>query len=388
MAHEHPVRDTDLHFVIDPITRAIKNNSGKITLMQYDHQSEIFTFELPRYIDTHDMSICDKVRVHYINIGSSSKYEPVSGVYEITDLQIDPENEDLVTCSWLLTNNTTQLDGTLNFIIRFSCLTGETIDYSWSTAIYSGIVVAKTIDSTDEVMENTADILEQWKASLKGDPFTYEDFTPEQLEGLRGPAGVIVSETEPTNEDHPVWIKPSGEYIVENLGITGASVGQTVKIKAVGENGAPTEWEAADMASGEVKLIASCTLEETASAIEFTGLSVKNKSLSIRIKNTGNSCGNGWQIWVNGVMRNGSTGGTGSTSTYFANNRIWLFPDGSTLRGISQCANGGTNHYNWTNFQGTITSIKLTSAYHSDTSKYYGIGTNVKVYEGILPNIQ
>ena len=247
MAHEHPVRDSDLHFVIDPITRAIKNNSGKITLMQYDHQSEIFTFELPRYIDNHDMSICDKVRVHYINIGSSSKYEPVSGVYEITDLQIDPENENTVTCSWLLTNNTTQLDGTLNFIIRFSCLTGETIDYSWSTAIYSGIIIAKTIDSTDEVMENTADILEQWKASLKGDPFTYEDFTPEQLEGLRGPAGIIISETEPTNEDHPVWVKPSGEYIVENLGITGATVGQTVKIKAVDENGKPTEWEVGDI---------------------------------------------------------------------------------------------------------------------------------------------
>ena len=253
MAHQHPVKDTDLHFVIDPVTRVIKNNSGKIVIMQHDHQSEILTFELPRYIDTHDMSLSNTVRVHYINIGSSSKYEPVSGVYEITDLQIDPENENLVTCSWTLTNNTTQLEGTLNFIIRFSCLTGDTIDYSWSTAIYSGIIVAKTIDSSDYVMTAIPDILEQWKASLKGDPFTYEDFTPEQLEGLRGlrgPAGIIISETEPTNEDHPVWVRPSGEYIVENLGISGAAVGQTVKIKAVGENGAPTEWEAVDMPSG------------------------------------------------------------------------------------------------------------------------------------------
>ena len=136
MAHQHPVKDTDLHFVIDPVTRVIKNNSEKIVIMQHDHQSEILTFELPRYIDTHDMSLSNSVRVHYINIGTSSKYEPVSGVYEITDLQIDPENEDIVTCSWLLTNNTTQLDGTLNFIIRFSCLTGDTIDYSWSTATY------------------------------------------------------------------------------------------------------------------------------------------------------------------------------------------------------------------------------------------------------------
>ena len=251
MAHQHPVKDTDLHFVIDPVTRVIKNNSEKIVIMQHDHQSEILTFELPRYIDTHDMSLSNAVRVHYINIGTSSKYTPVSGVYEVNDLQVDATNENLVTCSWTLTNNTTQLEGTLNFIIRFSCLTGDTIDYSWSTAIYSGIIVAKTIDSSDYVMTAIPDILEQWKASLKGDPFTYEDFTPEQLEGLRGPAGVIVSETEPTNEDHPVWIRPSGEYIVENLGITGATVGQTVKIKAVDGNGAPTEWEAADAASGE-----------------------------------------------------------------------------------------------------------------------------------------
>lgn len=35
-----------------------------------------------------------------------------------------------------------------------------------------------------------------------------------------------------------------------SLGITGATVGQTVKIKSVDENGVPTEWEAADAASG------------------------------------------------------------------------------------------------------------------------------------------
>ena len=211
MAHQHPVKDTDLHFVIDPVTRVVENNSGKIVIMQHDHQSEIFTFELPRYIDTHDMSLSNTVRVHYINIGTSSKYTPVSGVYEVNDLQVDATNENLVTFSWTLTNNTTQLEGTLNFIIRFSCLTGDTIDYSWSTAIYSGIIVAKTIDSSDYVMTAIPDILEQWKASLKGDPFTYEDFTPEQLEGLRGPAGIIISETEPTNEDHPVWLNPDGE---------------------------------------------------------------------------------------------------------------------------------------------------------------------------------
>ena len=287
MAHQHPVKDTDLHFVIDPVTRVVKNNSGKIVIMQHDHQSEIFTFELPRYIDTHDMSLSDTVRVHYINIGTSSKYTPVSGVYEVNDLQVDATNENLVTCSWTLTNNATQLEGTLNFIIRFSCLTGDTIDYSWSTAIYSGIIVAKTIDSSDYVMTAIPDILEQWKESLKGDPFTYEDFTPEQLEALRGPAGVIVSETEPTNEDHPVWIRPSGEYIVENLGISGATVGQTVKIKAVDENGVPTEWEAVDMPSGGerewIKIGEVTTAEDATDSfyVKFTK-DINGNSLSLK----------------------------------------------------------------------------------------------------------
>lgn len=214
MAHQHPVKDTDLHFIIDPVTRVVKNNSGKIVIMQHDHQSEILTFELPRYIDTHDMSLCDTVRVHYINIGTSSKYTPVSGVYEVNDLKIDAANDSIVTCSWTLTNNTTQLEGTLNFIIRFSCLTGDTIDYSWSTAVYTGIIVAKTIDSSDYVMTAIPDILEQWKESLKGDPFTYDDFTTEQLEALRGPAGipgVVVSNAEPTASNHPLWLNPDGQ---------------------------------------------------------------------------------------------------------------------------------------------------------------------------------
>ena len=35
----------------------------------------------------------------------------------------------------------------------------------------------------------------------KGDSFTYDDFTVEQLEGLRGPSAVQVSEEPPTNDN-------------------------------------------------------------------------------------------------------------------------------------------------------------------------------------------
>ena len=388
MAHQHPVKDTDLHFVIDPVTRVIKNNSGKIVIMQHDHQSEILTFELPRYIDTHDMSLSNTVRVHYINIGSSSKYEPVSGVYEITDLQIDPENENLVTCSWTLTNNTTQLEGTLNFIIRFSCLTGDTIDYSWSTAIYSGIIVAKTIDSSDYVMTAIPDILEQWKASLKGDPFTYEDFTPEQLEGLRGPAGVIVSETEPTNEDHPVWVRPSGEYVVENLGISGATVGQTVKIKAVDENGNPTEWEASD--ATPLKLVGEYTLSENALRFDVENLDISANAISIILGGITSSPGAALTVYLNGVKLAKYGGGMGNDT------KIWLWKQDGTWYLKALMSNNGIHNGNFAtgSVVSPITSIGITNQYAENNSNeditqgnYFNSGTKMRIYEGVMPNV-
>lgn len=47
------------------------------------------------------------------------------------------------------------------------------------------------------------------------------------------------------------------------LAVTGASVGQTIKIAAVDENGAPTAWEAVDFPNeGEFELIEQITVEE------------------------------------------------------------------------------------------------------------------------------
>lgn len=54
---------------------------------------------------------------------------------------------------------------------------------------------------------------------------------------------------------------PSGTDI--SLNVTGATVGQTIKVKAVDANGKPTAWEAVDMAAGEVwETLAETTLEE------------------------------------------------------------------------------------------------------------------------------
>ena len=166
MAHMHSVYDTEPHFRIDPVTRAIENTSGKVIIMQNDHNSERFTFELPRYIDDHDMSVCNVVEVHYNNI-KADRTNANQDVYRVDDLQISPDSDDVVICSWLISQNATQHDGTLNFILRYACVAEDsTVDYQWFSDIYKEITVSEGIFNSEAVATEYSDILEQWRQEL------------------------------------------------------------------------------------------------------------------------------------------------------------------------------------------------------------------------------
>lgn len=162
MAHMHNVIDSDNRFIINPITRAIKNGSEKNKLVQGDHNAECFTFEIPRFVDGHDMSLCNKIEIHYTNI--STNKEQSAGVYLVSDLAVDEWDDDKVVFSWLISGNATQFAGSLNFLIRFVCLTGETIDYAWHTNIYGGITVSDGMNNGEAVIAEYSDVLEAWKA--------------------------------------------------------------------------------------------------------------------------------------------------------------------------------------------------------------------------------
>ena len=173
MPHSHPIYDSDKHFVIDPITRNITNNSSKLTITQYDHNSERFTFEIPKVIEGHDMSLSDLVRVHFINIGSI-KTNTNSGVYEVDDVKVSSDNPDIITFSWLISGAATKYNGSLNFAIRFYCLSDESeIEYSWGTNIYSGIKVSNGLDNSETIVEDYVDVLEKWKQDVIDTCFDY-----------------------------------------------------------------------------------------------------------------------------------------------------------------------------------------------------------------------
>ena len=167
MAHAHIVSDSDNHFVIDPITRQLNNNSKKTILMKTDHNSEQFTFELPRMVEGHDMSLSNKVEVHYININSKTR-EQSTGIYNVADFGVDAEDDTKVLGTWLVSREATKYAGSLNFVIRFACLSADNVEeYAWNTAIYAGITIADTIENTETVVEDYVDILRQWLDTIE-----------------------------------------------------------------------------------------------------------------------------------------------------------------------------------------------------------------------------
>ena len=167
MRHITTIKDMDPYFKIDVNTRAIINKStNKTAVMQFDHNSERFTFSLPKIIENHDMLECDSITVHYLNIDLTTN-EKITGIYPITDIRIDPEDETKAYCTWLLSRNVTNQAGALSFLLRFECVDDAgNITYSWSTDIFKGISVSAGIDNTDEVYEQSVDVLEQWKKDL------------------------------------------------------------------------------------------------------------------------------------------------------------------------------------------------------------------------------
>lgn len=165
MAHIHGVYDNDTHFEINPTTRAVKNTTEKKNLVQFDHNSERFTFEIPRFVEDHDMTLCDKVEIHYINVSGNSQEKSVD-VYLVDDLQPSLADDSVAIFSWLISANATKYAGTLNFLIRFVCLDGETIEYAWNTAIFQSITIAGGMDNGESVIAASSDVLEAWRKEV------------------------------------------------------------------------------------------------------------------------------------------------------------------------------------------------------------------------------
>ena len=177
MAHIHPVIDDDKHFIINPDTRKIEFAGDTMpTLIQFDHNSERFTFEIPKEIDGHDMTLCNKVQVHFININKDNLEEFNPSIYESTDLGPNGAGDKLLF-TWLIDQSATLLAGPLNFALRFMCTSEEenddgeievVLDYSWNTHPHEGVFVSNGFDNNEVLSNKYYEVVDQWYATIEG----------------------------------------------------------------------------------------------------------------------------------------------------------------------------------------------------------------------------
>lgn len=221
--HNHNLLDDDPHFTIEPDSRSIVYlSSDKLILVHNDHNSEKYTFEIPRMVDGHDMYACTSIQIHYTNIDAINTDQRYSDYHEVEDKvnTIDASGNDIVSFSWTIADYATQYVGTLSFAIKFVCKNSRgKIEYSWGTTPFTGVTVSSTIDAIDdEFIERNAEIIDRWYAEITSSIITetnvavemIRDVTDEIIEEIAGSVGgAVVSATEPTSENVDIWIKDS-----------------------------------------------------------------------------------------------------------------------------------------------------------------------------------
>lgn len=140
-------------------------NGEKNTLQRGDHNSEIFTFELPKEIEGHDMTLCNKIEVHYKNISSEDKTIVSADFYKVLDLNADETEPGTLAFSWKVSGNATKYSGALEFRILFACVDEDGIYvYKKWTKVFKGITVEDGFENTEHIEETYSDGFEQFKA--------------------------------------------------------------------------------------------------------------------------------------------------------------------------------------------------------------------------------
>lgn len=158
----------DAHFIINTTTREISMSNAsnkKLTIMQYDKKSERYSFDIDKIIDGHDLTKCNRVQIHFTNIGSNRLHN--DGTYPVDDVQVNLSDENKLTFTWLVGEEATQYNGMLSFLVTFECVDGDEILYRWSSSIYKSIQIAVGMDNNNTVFEVYSDELLKWQNKME-----------------------------------------------------------------------------------------------------------------------------------------------------------------------------------------------------------------------------
>ncbi|MBO5906226.1 MAG: hypothetical protein J6Q84_07400 [Kiritimatiellae bacterium] len=170
--HKCNIIDDESPFIINPDTRAVErptdgsNKRHQQIIVQGDKNAERFRFKAPLEIEGHDMSECDRIEIHYINVNSSGD-QTSSGIYTVKDAEV-VDNE--IEFSWLLSSTATKYAGTLSFAVKFICGDPETTssdaDYVWNTRPLTAANVEEGYDNKPVIIDANIsaciEVLQEW----------------------------------------------------------------------------------------------------------------------------------------------------------------------------------------------------------------------------------
>ena len=156
------VKDSGAFFVVDPVTRTVTALDGQRAIgVAGDHLSEQVTFEAPQFIDGHDVTMCGRKYVTWVNVLSEVGHD---------ELVLDRTEGGKAYFVWTVRNGLTQAQGFVQFALHFEDVDADQATvYRWSTSACKDCEVLGSVNA----------VLSTYEAIyVAGDTLVIDDYNP------------------------------------------------------------------------------------------------------------------------------------------------------------------------------------------------------------------
>jgi len=163
-----PVSDTETAIIVNEGTRGFSfpDNFNMVIGVVGDHNSEVVSFLLPRYIDNHDVSECAEHRIIWKRTTYVNDDEKVTeGYFDTDDIKISEDDESKVLLGWLISNEVTEEAGEISFALQLSDYDADgEPSYRWKTIYGEGLLIVDGPDSgeyPETIRKNHVNMVDQ-----------------------------------------------------------------------------------------------------------------------------------------------------------------------------------------------------------------------------------
>lgn len=145
-----PVADTEEAIIVNTDSRdfTLGASFNPIIGVVGDHKSEVVSFAIDRFIDSHDVSECAEHKVFWKSFvttevdGVLTKVVNAEGYSKIEDIKLSDDDEDTVLLGWLITEDVTQSAGEVEFRLQISDYDADgQLTYRWKTIYGNGLLI-------------------------------------------------------------------------------------------------------------------------------------------------------------------------------------------------------------------------------------------------------